>query len=211
MFGRGSRVMQDHLPENIGYFSRAMPGETRCGDVCSVWCEPDRMIMMLADGLGHGPDAASAAEAAVRCISDNLHRSCEEALVVCDQMLRNTRGVALALAVVDTNSQRLTLATVGNIRAALLRGQSERHLGGARGIVGGGFKGLAPEVVDLMQGDFVVLYSDGFDEFLPVLELIDGKLSSRQIAETALKRWAKASDDASMLVYRHKKNSDVGV
>ncbi len=41
-------------------------GETVCGDAWSAERSPGRSLYIVADGLGHGPSAAEAAEEAVR-------------------------------------------------------------------------------------------------------------------------------------------------
>lgn len=180
-----------------------MPGETACGDACRFWLGPDRIVMTVADGLGHGPGAAEAAGAALRCVGALRQQPCAAIFAECDHRLLRTRGVALAVAIVEPRRQRLTLATVGNIRAVLLSEGRELHLGGAPGIVGAGFNGLAPERVDLVPGDLLLLYSDGLEEFLPLNELPLERLSAHEIAETALARWARNTDDAGILVYMH--------
>src|SRR6185436_18394346 len=44
----------------------ACPGEVPCGDAWMAWLDGERAAVMVADGLGHGPDAAQASEAAAR-------------------------------------------------------------------------------------------------------------------------------------------------
>jgi negative regulator of sigma-B (phosphoserine phosphatase) len=193
---------------NIGYSVRPMPGEIHCGDACAVWSETDRVILVLADGLGHGPEAEEAAKAAIGCVSNMLNQSCEDVFSTCDQQLRHTRGVAMALAFIDPELHQITLATVGNIRAVLLSGAKERHLGGARGIVGAGFDGLAPETLQLKFGDTLMLYTDGLDEFLPLANLLRLPLSSNEMAIKALELWAKPRDDAAFLIYQHLQRKD---
>lgn len=188
---------------HLGYRSRAKSGQTVCGDACAVWLEVDHIVLAVVDGLGHGPEAASAAQAALRCIGSMRYRSCEDIFTECDKQLYATRGVAMALAIVDPVLHQLTLATVGNIRAVLLTGKRERHLGGARGVVGAGFDGLAPERIELVADDTLLLYSDGLDEFLPWRDIQLPDFAAPAIAEFALDHWAKDGDDAAMLVYRH--------
>lgn len=193
------------LPAHIGYSVRPLPGELHCGDQCGVWLdEGGQVLLALADGLGHGPEAAKAAQAALAAIGPLRSHPFEFIFAQCDAALRGTRGVALALALVEPALHRLRFAAVGNVRAVLLHDGREYRLGSARGIVGAGYSGLAPETLAFGAGgagDSLFLYSDGFDELLPLRELLRPAVTAQAVAESALQRWAKISDDASMLVY----------
>ena len=203
-----------HAPEQIGVASvspdlahavRPMRGESVSGDRCALWQRGTQLTLAVADGLGHGPGAAHAAEAAIHCIGTHLDVSCTEIFAACDHALRRTRGVALALAVIDRECNALTLASVGNIRAVLLTAGADLRLGGACGIVGGGFRDLAPETHTLADGDMLCLYTDGFQELLPLRELLlDWRVDAQQHVGTAFSRWAGGHDDAGLLLYRHR-------
>lgn len=199
-----SSVPRDRLDARVGYATRPMLGETVCGDGCGVWVTRDRLVLALVDGLGHGPHAADAAQAAQRCIGECLDQSCDAIFEECDRQLRDTRGAALAIAIVEPAHQRMSFAMVGNIRTVLMTDGKERRLPGACGIVGAGYTGLISEHRPLAKGDMLVLYSDGLDEFVPLREVLcTTNAPPRQLAEIALQRWASGKDDASMLIYRH--------
>ena len=188
----------------IGYVTRPLAGEEVCGDRCNWWDTGQRVVLALADGLGHGPEAAHAAEAALSCIAENLERPCETMFALCNTRLRETRGVALAVAIIEPASGLMTIATVGNIRAILLNDSRDLRLGGARGIVGAGFVNLAPETKVLAPGNVLTLFSDGLDEFPRLREIFSEPAPSAQDqAQAILNRWGRANDDASVLVYRY--------
>ncbi|MBK6999969.1 MAG: SpoIIE family protein phosphatase [Rhodoferax sp.] len=197
-----SLALAHTLPAHIGYSLRPIPGESHCGDQCGVWQdESGQVLLALADGLGHGPQAAKAAKAALHAIGELRAHPCEDIFAYCDDKLRDTRGVALALALIEPALGRLRFASVGNVRAVLLHGDRDLRLGSARGIVGAGYSELAPETLAFGAGDSLFLYSDGLDELLPLRDLLRPAVTAHAVAETALQRWAKANDDASMLVY----------
>lgn len=191
----------DSLPAHMGYGLRPMPGEQQCGDQCAIWFDNERVLIALADGLGHGSEAAQAADAALSQIGAMQRDTFSDIFQVCDLRLRGMRGAALALALIEPAQQRLLFAAVGNIRAVVIQNQRERRLGATRGIVGAGYAKLVPEIFTLNAGDSFFLYSDGFDELLPLRELIHPGVTAQEIAEHALQRWAKPNDDASILVY----------
>ncbi|HIJ94363.1 MAG TPA: SpoIIE family protein phosphatase [Desulfuromonadales bacterium] len=189
----------------IGYAVRPLAGEKVSGDQCEWWNTGTHIVAALADGLGHGEQAAYAAKAALTCIGENLERPCETIFSKCDAQLRDTRGVALALAIIELDSGRMTLGAVGNIRAMLLRNSRDIRFGGARGIVGGGFSSFTPETVLLTRGEVLLLFSDGLDEFIPLREIFSEPptTSVHDKAQRILDSWARANDDASVLIYRH--------
>jgi hypothetical protein len=187
----------------ISCSTRPCAGESDCGDRCGWWVTPVRIVMAVADGLGHGPEAAHAAEVAMACIGAGLERPFDEIFAACDARLRDTRGVAMAVAVVNIDNGLMTIASVGNIRSVLLKTDKEYRLGGTRGIVGGGYGRLAPEERPLSRGDVLALFSDGLDEFPLLRETIDHTAPfSRDQASTVLTRWARPDDDAAVLIYR---------
>jgi len=53
-------------PLEVGALSLPKPGEVVCGDRWAVAWFPDRTLILVADGLGHGPGAAEAAMEAVQ-------------------------------------------------------------------------------------------------------------------------------------------------
>jgi serine phosphatase RsbU (regulator of sigma subunit) len=180
-------------------------GQIDCGDRCGWWITPERIVMAVADGLGHGPEAAYAADLALASIGAGLERPFDEIFSACDTRLRDTRGVALAVASIDKSCRTITMASVGNIRVVLLKTNKDCRLGGTRGIVGGGFEHLTPETMALSSGDVLAMFSDGVDEF-PALREALVKPATARLADQAqgvLDDWARADDDAAVLLYRH--------
>ncbi|MFE9675705.1 SpoIIE family protein phosphatase [Streptomyces sp. NPDC006259] len=132
------------------------------GDAWTWVRDGDLLTLMLADGLGHGPQAAHASTAAV----DELHRSAHlppaEILHRLDTALRGTRGAAVAVAQLDARSELLRFAGIGNVGARLREGDSWRHLLSRPGIVGVHRPTRLPETVAPWAADrLLVLHSDG--------------------------------------------------
>lgn len=160
--------------------------------------------MAVADGLGHGAEAAYAAEVAMACIGAGLERPFDDIFAACNIRLRDTRGVALAVAVVTLDNGQLTIGSVGNIRTVLLTAGKDCRFGGSRGIVGGGYARLTPEVRTLSRGDVLALFSDGVDEFSALRETLKETAHlPKDQASAVLTRWARLDDDAAVLIYHH--------
>ena len=189
----------------IGFATRPLAGEAVCGDRCSWWVSDNRLVLAAVDGLGHGKDAAHAADLAIDCIESCLDEDCGEIFFKCDTRLRDTRGAALAVSIIEPSKGRMTVGTVGNIRVLLLRGSQNRRLDGGRGIVGAGYKNFLPQTLNLAAGDILTMFSDGLDEFPALREtLTDPTITVNEQAQAILDRWARDDDDASVLIYRHR-------
>lgn len=188
----------------ISYATLPMKGETACGDRCSYWETPDRLIFAVADGLGHGPEAAVAAETAMACIGSALDMSLEQLFLHCDGCLQLTRGVALSVVVIEKQSGLMTLASVGNIRTLLIEKDKDRRFGATRGIVGGGYGRLKPDRFTIQVGDVLALFSDGLDEFADVRKAILSTTDlTAQCAASLLEKLANRADDAALLLYKY--------
>lgn len=120
------------------------------------------VTLMLADGLGHGPEAARASTAAVEALREVPDLSPAAALRHLGEALRDTRGAAVALARLDTRTGRLLFAGLGNVGARLHTGGSWRTLLSRPGIVGVHRRAAPPETDLAWAPDAVlVLHSDG--------------------------------------------------
>ena len=50
---------------DVGVSKRSLATGQECGDACLVRAEPSSMLLAVADGIGHGPEAAAAAQTAI--------------------------------------------------------------------------------------------------------------------------------------------------
>ncbi|MFJ9718621.1 SpoIIE family protein phosphatase [Streptomyces sp. NPDC101213] len=161
--GAAARVdPDDPAPARAGGVNIPLARAEYSGDAWTWVRSGDLLTLMLADGLGHGPEAARASTAAV----DELHRGAHlppaEILHRLDIALRGTRGAAVAVAQLDVRSERLRFAGIGNVGARLREGDSWRHLLSRPGIVGVHRPTRLPETVASWAPDrLLVLHSDG--------------------------------------------------
>ena len=188
----------------VAITKRPFLGETHCGDECAYWQENGKVTLCIVDGLGHGEHAERAAQAAVEYVADHLAQPLADIFAGCDAALRSTRGVAMGLAVIDEEAGTLTYAGIGNTRAVII--QSARSLvclSSNYGIVGGGYRKLMPETVELTTGDLLVLTTDGIKERCDLLAYGDAlRGEAQQLAERILQDWGRETDDAVVLVFR---------
>ncbi|GGM07208.1 hypothetical protein GCM10010129_58880 [Streptomyces fumigatiscleroticus] len=137
-------------------------GAEYSGDAWAWVRAGDRLTLMLADGLGHGPAAARASTAAVQALHRSADRTPGEMLRRLDEALTGTRGAAVALAQVDVRAARLRFAGVGDVGARLCEDGAWRPLLSRPGIVGvHRHASCQEEEAEWTAGSTLILHSDG--------------------------------------------------
>lgn len=190
---------------DIGIAERALPGERQSGDRCVVETRGERTLIGVIDGLGHGAEAAQAAAAAAEVLETFAAEPIGLLLQRCHEQLRSTRGAAITLVVVDSESCKLECVGAGSVAAALANTESSGRSVCQELLVRGGLAGRSLPSTEAMHslfrvGDTVVLATDGVHP-----AFIDGISSdepAQQLAEQLLRRYGTAHDDALVVVAR---------
>ncbi len=190
-------------PEAIlewGAAHECMPGEIAIGDVCLVVDHERGVLAAAIDGLGHGPIAAQAAQAARTALSERPGDGLDELMRRCHNALQRTRGAAVTLTQFDPTGMRWL--AVGNVSAVHLRPSescSAKYLPLRGGIVGARIPRLRDvDHVPMRPGDLVVLATDGLRSEFP--RAVDPRQTPQAIADSVLKQCARGTDDALVLV-----------
>ncbi|MEU1085077.1 ATP-binding SpoIIE family protein phosphatase [Streptomyces sp. NPDC005908] len=124
------------LGVHAGGVNLPFAGAELSGDAWSWVRSGDRVTLLLADGLGHGAEAARASTAAVEELRHGARLPPAELLQRLHTALGGTRGAAVAVAQLDTWTGRLRFAGIGNVTARLREGGRWRTLLSRPGIVG---------------------------------------------------------------------------
>ena len=119
----------------VGAVCIPKPGETVCGDAWDVAFHPRGATFLVADGLGHGPDASRAATAAVEVLHTHPDDTAVRILDLAHGRLRPTRGAAIAVMRHDLGAGEVSYAGVGNISGTILS-TPRRAMVSLAGIVG---------------------------------------------------------------------------
>ena len=122
------------------------------------------ILVMLCDGLEHGPLAAMAGQTAVQAFRAGRGRLPQEVIGEVHQALRGTRGAAVAVARIEPDQRRVLFCGVGNIAAALIDPASKTSLTSLPGIVGHQMRALRTFTYPLPTGGGLVMHSDGLSE-----------------------------------------------
>ncbi|MEU0390741.1 ATP-binding SpoIIE family protein phosphatase [Streptomyces chartreusis] len=137
-------------------------GAEYSGDAWAWVRSGDLLTLMLADGLGHGPEAARASSAAVTALHRWAHLTPAESLRRLHDALKGTRGAAVALAQLDVRAGLLRFAGIGNVGARLRADGAWRPLLSRPGIVGVHRPAtLREEEADWAADRLLVLHTDG--------------------------------------------------
>ncbi len=184
--------------------ARRALSEPHCGDQAGHWQSSSKTVLCIVDGLGHGKHAERAALVALHCVEQHQHEPLLEIFATCDKALRQTRGAAMGIAVIDQAANILTYAGIGNTRAMISRDdQRNINLSSNFGIIGAGYRRLVSESVPIDPGNMVLLFTDGFPETLDVSAYDDEiKTDLDRFAQTILLDLSRETDDAGILVFR---------
>jgi anti-sigma regulatory factor (Ser/Thr protein kinase) len=151
-----------HLPTAIsGVVCLPKAGEEVCGD---DWCLKSRaggVSFIVADGLGHGPDAAKASKAAVDTFLDEPQRPVEQALIQIHKDLGRTRGAAVAIGDLDLARGSVEFAGVGNIAGLLVGDGRNRRMMSHNGTAGLVAKRIQALTYPMSAVHLIILASDG--------------------------------------------------
>jgi negative regulator of sigma-B (phosphoserine phosphatase) len=182
-----------------------LPGEGQSGDRYLVCCRGDGLLIAAIDGIGHGEEAAIAAEAAVSILKTSPNEPVISLVERCHEGLRSTRGVVLSLASIDPEHGMMTWLGVGNVQGILMRGAAQKGsvqdvllLRG--GVVGSQLPALQAAVLPIAKGDTLIFVTDGIrSEFVESLSSLE---SPQRAADRILRQHSRGNDDALVLVAR---------
>jgi len=179
------------------------PGEQVSGDGWGLRAQDGRLLLMMADGLGHGPEAAEASDLALALFQRLPAASPAALLEEAHATLRSTRGAAVALAAIAAAPAPLVLAGAGNIVGRLISGIGDRGLLTQPGTLGVQIRRLQDSTHDWPQHAILVLHSDGIVSRWS----LDGAAGLLQCEPTVIAGWilrdhCRGRDDATVVVVR---------
>ena len=188
-------------PPDVDALVVAMKGEEVSGDAWGDARTGSQVTIILADGLGHGSEAALAAATAVREL--RADEPPEAQLERMHAALRPTRGAAAAIARLDLATGALRFAGIGNIAAAIVGAGSSRSLASLNGTLGHRVERIHAYDYEVEPGGLLVLHSDGCRSGWNLAE--HPGLMRRDplvIASLLLRDYERGRDDASVVVAR---------
>lgn len=190
----------------IGAVCLPLPSEDICGDSWRVAPFLTGVALMMADGLGHGPDAAAASQSAVAVVNGEPDSLPARMLERAHLAGRGSRGSAAATARIDCGNDELRYCGVGNIAGCIYTANGRQHLLSHNGIVGSNIRKVQEFVYPWQADAMLILHSDGLStrwELSQYPGLADCHPSV--IAAVLYRDFCRKRDDATVLVLREKR------
>lgn len=206
-----ARVFAAGAPEptpplvDLGVVCLPLDGETVCGDGWCVRQDADRAVVLVVDGLGHGPNAAQAADTALDVFRATDDRTPKETVSLVHETLRATRGAAVAVAELrrTADGASVELCGVGNTVTAVIGTAGPRSLPSMNGTAGLSVRSLQSFTQTLRADDLLVMHTDGLTtrwrlDAYPRVREHDPAVASALLHRDA----SRGRDDATVLALR---------
>jgi negative regulator of sigma-B (phosphoserine phosphatase) len=185
---------------------RALAGQGLSGDRHAVRPFPGGVLVAAIDGLGHGEEAARAADMAVATLVAYARDPVIQLVRRCHEALAKTRGVAMSVASIRAKDSTMTWVGVGNVEGVLVHvptdGRQPRESITLRGgVVGYQLPSLRDSLVTVARGDTLILATDGITGGFA--DDLDPTQPPRRLADRILQEHCRGTDDALVLVARY--------
>ncbi|WP_257829147.1 ATP-binding protein [Burkholderia glumae] len=224
--GGGSATATAVAGLDIGGVCVPYPGETVSGDGWGIEVGGAGLVVTVADGLGHGPEAHVAATCAIDIAHRNPGLEPGRLMQAMHDALRATRGAAVAIARFDPARTGLSFAGVGNIAASLWgggrllpgpqqvgrpaadaagsRGERESwQLVSRNGIVGHAMRDAQEIAARWQDGAMLILSSDGLGTRWDLAAYPGLRLQPAAVIAAVLYRdFSRRRDDATVVVVK---------
>lgn len=149
-------------PVEIRSFIIPKPGEIACGDAFGCVHTPEYLKLFLADGLGHGAEAAAASGKAIEAFKECQEVSAVEIIRYVNQAVKKTRGLVGTVLVFDFKTRTWNICGVGNILTRIQGpGILKNHVA-YNGIIGLNIpNSMKDQVIEYEPLQTVIMCSDG--------------------------------------------------
>ncbi len=211
--GTGTAILSQLCPNKpagirrhqFGLTNVPIKGETVCGDA-GGYCDlgGGRFRFVMADGLGHGPCAADASQAALTVFRAQPMADLSTLMENIHGALRATRGAAVAIADVDASAGTVSYLGVGNIASSLVRHDGNAsHLVSLNGTVGVVLPRLQQFSYPWSAETLLVMTSDGVKNHWR-LDKYAGLMNRHPslIAGVLFRDHSRKTDDTTAAVFR---------
>jgi negative regulator of sigma-B (phosphoserine phosphatase) len=199
-------VIDSTLAVEWGVAARAMDGQAVSGDIHAVAPTANGILVAAVDGLGHGSEAAAAAETAAETLTTYADEPLPDIVLRCHEALRRTRGAVISIATFDASRGTMTWIGIGNIDGTLFRASpvarpNRETLLLRGGVVGYSLPHSRAATLPIAPGDTLVLATDGIDSGFRHGSMQGGSVQG--LANDILLGHRRGTDDALVLIARY--------
>jgi anti-sigma regulatory factor (Ser/Thr protein kinase) len=172
------------------------------GDFSVVVRKGTIVHILLADGLGHGEEAAVASRKAGETFRAHIDWDFPELMKAIHDSLVKTRGAALALARFDTRARTLQYMGVGNIESRICSLETSQGCATLNGTAGLMLPRLVQFSYPVPAGAVLIMHTDGLSTRWNLRDYPGLNFQSPgAIAGVLFRDFARKRDDASILVF----------
>src|SRR4051812_17130960 len=199
--------MSDDWPGSLdrGQAGAPMDGEERSGDLAVFVPTSSGALTCVIDGLGHGPEAADAAELCAEVVRAHAEAPVKDLMQACHERLVETRGVVMTVAWFDLERSTVSWAGVGNVDARLVHSGPDLREDVALvfgGVLGYRMPSVRAATMPLERGDVLVMITDGIEA--AISPALTGGGAAQTMADRIFSMHGKGNDDALVVVIRYR-------
>ncbi|MEA2490653.1 MAG: hypothetical protein QOH21_2445, partial [Acidobacteriota bacterium] len=186
---------------SIGGICLPKRGEEESGDDWMALNGRDVVTVGVADGLGHGPAAATAARGVIRVMHEQAESDLARILEDAHAAVRPTRGAAVGIARIFLTDGRMEFAGVGNIAGSVTTDDAHRKVVSMPGIVGHEMRRVQTFSYPWASSSVLVMQSDGISASWSVTNY-PGLFDRHPvlIAAVLFRDHCRGTDDATVVV-----------
>jgi anti-sigma regulatory factor (Ser/Thr protein kinase) len=193
-------------PGPIPYFGAVgvpLRGEVVNGDAYCIRPHGKGWTVLVADGLGHGPQAAQASDAAVRVFRAHDQEPPGRILAGVHAGLGHTRGGAVSVARYDPEREVLVFTGIGNVAGGVITGGVTKRLVSLAGTAGLVARRIQEFEYPFTPQSLLVMCSDGIGTSWS-LDNYPGLTGAHPslVAGVIYRDFARGRDDATVVVAR---------
>lgn len=180
------------------------PGETVSGDGASVLQDSKGISILLGDGLGHGPEANAAVNAAIQAFEQNKGYEPVSAIREIHDRVKKTRGLVATVVRYACAQKQWMICGVGNIGTGIAHNLALKNHMTYNGIIGMNIPGsMKTHMVNAEYGQVLILCSDGIKNRIDMQRYPGILRHDLSIMAAAIyKDYARKTDDMSVLIAR---------
>ncbi|RDI39858.1 PP2C family serine/threonine-protein phosphatase [Falsibacillus pallidus] len=194
--------MNHLLQKEVEVFSHqtSKAGKAQCGDSYYFTATDEYFLCVLADGLGSGKYANEASSAVAQVVEENKEEDVETLMKLCNQVLLNKRGAAVAVVKAYFKTKDFVYSCVGNIRFYLYSptGKLTYPLP-VTGYLSGRPQLFSTHRYPFEEGARFLIHSDGL-RISSTKSLLKDSFSLEYIAQELERSYSNAEDDLTFIV-----------
>jgi anti-sigma regulatory factor (Ser/Thr protein kinase) len=146
---------------SIGAVIKPVAGENVSGDAWAFAEHDGIVVLIVADGLGHGIDASRASAEAVSAFRHATDLSPVSVLRQVHNALHSTRGAAVAVAQINTYDRTVRYAGIGNIGGVIAHSDRSQFMVSHNGTAGYQMPHVQEFCYPVAEGAVIIMHSDG--------------------------------------------------